>query len=91
MVFSCYSHHFWLCQNFEHNYWSILCLQMAESWALGFGNPSNQGCRVHQDVDGHHDSLIDCPVLLLLAHSPCSCSPHPSCCALAIGLTLGIL
>jgi hypothetical protein len=43
---------------------------------LGFGNPSNRGCRVHQDVNirvnGHHDCLIDCPVLLLLAHSPCS-------------------
>jgi hypothetical protein len=43
-------------------------------WDLGFGNPSNRDCRVHQDINGHHDCLIDRPVLLLLAHSPCSSS-----------------
>jgi hypothetical protein len=36
---------------------------------LSFGNCSNRGCRVHQDIDDHHDHLINCPVLLLLACS----------------------
>ena len=35
---------------------------------LGFSATPATGA-VHQDVDGRHDSLIDCPVLLLLAHS----------------------
>jgi hypothetical protein len=45
---------------------------------LSFGNCSNRSCRVHQDIDDHHDHLINCPVLLLLAHSPCSSSAGQS-------------
>ena len=72
MVCSSYSHAFWLRQLFEQNFQSIPHLQMAKSQDLGFGNPSNQGCRVHQHVDGLHNTLNDCPVLILLAHSSCS-------------------
>ena len=41
---------------------------MAESWYLGLSNPSNWGCWVHQDINGHHDHLVDGTMLLLLAH-----------------------
>ena len=45
---------------------------MAESWYLGLSNPSNWGCWVHQNIDGHHDHLVDGTMLLLLVHCPCS-------------------
>ena len=41
---------------------------MAESWYLGLSNPSNWGCWVHQDINGHHDHLVDGTMLLLIAH-----------------------
>ena len=62
MVFSFYSHAFLAAPIFWAKFFSN----------LGFSNPSNRSCRIHQDIDGHHDPLIYCPVLLLLAHSPSS-------------------
>ena len=55
MVFSCYPHAFLARQIFEQNFRYILCLWMAK---LSFGDPSNRGCRVHQDINGHHMSEI---------------------------------
>ena len=66
MVFSCYSHTFWLRQNFEQHFWSILHLQMAsDGWILGLRlRQPHQGCRVvntfkHSVVDHKNWSFID--------------------------------